>query len=262
MSSIVDNDTWFGRRRYVSAAEDLRHHGLDPVKVSIGTTCVVTFSSGLFGALDSTLPQVVTDFEWPYSTTPLRVSATPGGKRFGLHFPSYGGSRIANSLEQLAACGVQQVIGLGLGGTPQGTVEIGDVVLLEGALRGDGVSNYYSPVEYPAVADLELTAWLRAQLVARDWRHHFGLSFGTDALYREEETLVERLKELGVLIIDLESSALLTVGRRLGLKCSWIGVVSDRLSEGRHEGNIHPEHVMDRLLRLSELIIEVIDSEP
>ena len=73
---------------------------------------------------------------------------------------------------------------------------------------------------------------------------------------------MERLKELGVLIIDLESSALLTVGRRLGLKCSWIGVVSDRLSEGRHEGNIHPEHVMDRLLRLSELIIEVIDSEP
>jgi len=34
------------------------------------------------------------------------------------------------------------------------------------------------------------------------------------------------------------------------------------LSESRHEGNIHSEHVMDRLLRLSELVIEVIDSEP
>ena len=45
-------DTWFGQRRYVSAAEDLRHHGLDPAKVAIGTTCLVTFSSGLFGALD------------------------------------------------------------------------------------------------------------------------------------------------------------------------------------------------------------------
>ncbi|MGZ6268140.1 MAG: phosphorylase family protein [Candidatus Limnocylindrales bacterium] len=262
MSSIVDNDTWFGQRRYVSAAEDLRHHGLDPAEVAIGTACLVVFSSGLFRTLDGMVPKVVTNFEWPYSTTPLRVSATPSGKRFGLHFPSYGGSRIANSLEQLAACGVQQVIGLGLGGTPQNTVEIGDIVLLEGALRGDGVSRYYSPVEYPAVADLELTARLRAQLVARDCRHHFGLSFGTDALYREEGTLVERLKELGVLTIDLESSAFLTVGRRLGLKCSWIGEVSDRLNESRHEGNIHSEHVMDRLLRLSELIIEVIDSEP
>jgi purine-nucleoside phosphorylase len=262
MSSIVDNATWFGQRRNVSAAEDLRHHGLDPAKVAIGTTCLVTFSSGLFKKIDGMVPQVATNFEWPYSTTPLRVSATPSGNRFGLHFPSYGGSRIANSLEQLAACGVRQVIGLGLGGTPQSTVEIGDIVLLEGAIRGDGVSHYYSPVEYPAVADLELTARLRAQLVARDWRHHSGLSFGTDALYREEETLVERLKELGVLTIDLESSALLTVGRRLGLKCSWVGVVSDRLNESRHEGNIHSEHVMDRLLRLSELIVEVIDSEP
>jgi hypothetical protein len=158
MSSIVDNATWFGQRRNVSAAEDLRHHGLDPAKVAIGTTCLVTFSSGLFKKIDGMVPQVATNFEWPYSTTPLRVSATPSGNRFGLHFPSYGGSRIANSLEQLAACGVRQVIGLGLGGTPQSTVEIGDIVLLEGAIRGDGVSHYYSPVEYPAVADLELTA--------------------------------------------------------------------------------------------------------
>lgn len=261
MSSIVTDDTWFGRQLYVTAAEDLRQHGLDCANMAIGTTCLVTFSSGLFRRLEETVPQVVTDFEWPYSTTPLRVCATPSGKRFSLHFPSYGGPRIANSLEQLAACGVRHVVGLGMGGTPQNAVEIGDIVLLEGALRGDGVSRYYSPVEYPAVADLELTGTLHAHLAARNWRHHVGLSFGTDALYREEETLVERLRELGVLTIDLESSAFLAVGRRLGLKCSWMGVVSDRLNESKHEGSIHSEPVMDNLLRLAELIIHVIDSD-
>jgi hypothetical protein len=189
MSSIVSDDTWFGQDCYVTAAEDLRHHEFDPVKTEIGTTCLVTFSSGLFRKVDERLAHVVTEFEWPYTTTPLRVCTTRSGKRFALHFPSYGGSRIANSLEQLAACGVRHVIGLGMGGTPQDTIEIGDTVLLEGAIRGDGVSRYYSPIEFPAVADLDLTARLHAHLAAQNSRHHVGLSFGTDALYREEESL-------------------------------------------------------------------------
>jgi len=261
MGSIVSDDAWFGRDCYVTAADDLRHHGFDPAKVDIGTTCLVTFGSDLFRKLDEAVPHVATEPEWPYATTPLRVCKTHRGKHFALHFPSYGGSRIANSLEQLAACGVQHVIGLGTGGTPQDAVEIGDTVLLEGAIRGDGVSRYYSPVEFPAVADLDLTARLHAHLAAADLRHHVGLSFGTDALYREEEDLVRHLKELGVLTIDLESSAFLIVGRRLGLKCSWIGVVSDRLNRSKHEGSIHSEHIIDNLMRLSDLIIEVIDTD-
>ncbi len=262
MSSIVSNDTWFGQDCYVTAEEDLRHHGFDPAKADIGTTCLVTFSSGLFRRVDEAVAHVETEFEWPYATTPLRVCANPSGKRFALHFPSYGGPRIANSLEQLAACGVRRVIGLGMGGTPQDTVEIGDTVLLEGAIRGDGVSRYYSPDEFPAVADLDLTTRLHSRLEAENLRHHVGLSFGTDALYREEESLVEHLKQLGVLTIDLESSAFLTVGRRLGLRCSWLGVVSDRLNQSKHEGNIHSEHIMDKLLHLSDLVIQVIDADP
>ncbi len=261
MSSIVSDDLWFGQDCYVTAAGDLRHQEFDPLKAEIGTACLVTFSSGLFRKVDERLDHVVTEFEWPYATTPLRVCTTRSGKRFALHFPSYGASRIANSLEQLAACGVRHVIGLGMGGTPQDTMEIGDTVLLEGAIRGDGVSRYYSPVEFPAVADLDLTARLHAHLAAQNSRHHVGLSFGTDALYREGESLVMRLKELGVLTIDLESSAFLTVGRRLGLKCSWIGVVSDRLNQSNHEGSIHSEHIIDNLLRLSDLIVQVIDSD-
>lgn len=85
MSSIVSDDTWFGQDCYVTAAEDLRHHEFDPVKTEIGTTCLVTFSSGLFRKVDERLAHVVTEFEWPYATTPLRVCTTRSGKRFAHH---------------------------------------------------------------------------------------------------------------------------------------------------------------------------------
>ena len=261
MNSIFSESIWRSENRYVTPKADFLHHGFDPENLNIGNTCLITFSSSLFQKVVETIPQIDPDFKWPYSTTPLRLCFTRTGKRFAVHFPSYGGSRIANSLEQLAACGIQYVIGLGLGGTPRDTLQIGDTVLLEGSIRGDGVSRYYSPIEYPAIADFGLTALLQQQLTKQNESYTIGLSFGTDALYREEEHLVEQLRELGVLTIDLESSAFFTVGRRLGLKCGWVGVVSDRLSQAKQEGNIHSEHIMEKLLRLADCIFRVIEED-
>ena len=58
--------------------------------------------------------------------------------------------------------------------------------------------------------------------------------------------------------VNLESSALLSVGRRLGIACCWVGVVSDRLFTSTHEGTIHPDHVMSTLLCLAQYLIEII----
>ncbi len=261
MNSIFDNQVWSGNRRYVTPEGDFSHQGLDPDALDLGSVCLMTFSAGLYRRVVEWLPGSVADVEWPYTTTPLQVFTTGNGKRFAVHFPAYGGTRVANSLEQLASCGVRYFFGLGLGGTPQADVQIEDIVLLEGAVRGDGVSRYYAPIEFPAVADFDLTAKLRAKLDARGRAYHVGLSFGIDALYREEERLIALLQELGVLSVDLESSAFLTVGRRLGLHCAWAGVISDRLVGAEQEGNIHPDHVMDTLLRLGDDMVAVITED-
>jgi uridine phosphorylase len=259
MSSLFSSlSLWRGGHCYVTAHADFLHHHIDPAHLNVGTTCLMTCSSSLFRHLLELFPPVDDGTLWPYSTTPLRVCQTGTGKRFAVHFPAFGGPRIANSLEQLAACGIRSVFGLGLGGTPQDHVQIGDILVIEGAVRGDGVSRYYAPLEYPAIADLSLTARVRAQLEQHGERYLSGLSFGTDALYREDEQLMSLLRALGVLSVDLESSALLTVGRRLGVACCWVGVVSDRLVTSTHEGTIHPDQVMSTLLRLAHYLIEII----
>ncbi len=259
MSSIFSSlSLWRGDHCYVTAHADFLHHQIDPAHLDLGTTCLMTCSSGLFRRLLELVPPVDDGSLWPYSTTPLHVCQTGTGKRFAVHFPALGGPRIANSLEQLAACGIRSVFGLGLGGTPQDHLQIGDILIIEGAVRGDGVSRYYAPLEYPAIADLSLTAQVRAQLERHGERYLSGLSFGTDALYREDEQLMSLLRALGVLTVDLESSALLTVGRRLGVACCWVGVVSDRLVTSTHEGTIHPDQVMSTLLRLAHYLIEII----
>lgn len=260
---VFGYDVWIGKEFYVTAKSDFLHHGLDSEEVDLGDACLITFSFDLFQKVLKSCVKVEESFQWPYSTTPLKLCKTERGKRFALHFPSYGSTRIANSLEQLSACGIRYVFGLGLCGTLQEDINIGDIIVLEGAVRGDGVSRYYAPVEFPGVADFGLTAKLREKLNEHGEAYHMGLSFGTDALYREEKNLIKLMRELGIISIDLESSAFLTVGRRLKLKCCWAGVVSDRLLEQHsrliHEGNIHSGHVSEKLTKLSRYIIEIID---
>lgn len=259
MNSIFENNMWYGKEVYVDSEADFLHHNFDPSKKEIGDSCFITFSSNLYRKILEIVPTINENFKWPYSTTPLIVCKTKNGKTFSIHFPSYGGTRIANSLEQLKACGVKNVFGLGLGGTPQKSINIGDVILLEGAVRGDGVSRYYAPIEFPGIADLTLVKHLSARLDYNKIKYRYGISFGTDALYREEKHLIELIRDLDVALIDLESSAFLTVGRRLGLKCCWIGVVSDRLVNSKHEGNIHSEHIEEKLTQLGKCIIQTIE---
>jgi uridine phosphorylase len=259
MSSIFNSNIWLNSKRYVTAEDDFKHHGIDPKDVNIGNTCIIIHSSKLFQETLKNVYKVIDNFIWPYSTTPLKLCKTKKDKYFCIHFPSYGGTRVSNSLEQLKACGIKNVIGLGLGGTPQESIKIGDIVLLEGSIRGDGVSRYYVPIEYPSVADLELTSKIKEELNRNNINCKTGLSFGIDALYREEYNLIEQLKDLGVISVDLESSSLLTVGRRINIKCSWIGVISDRLIAGNHEGNIHSEHIMNNLMRVFNCLLNLID---
>lgn len=261
MNSLFASETWLASDSYVTPEDDLARQGFDPTRFDMGRACLITFSSSLFRHMLQRFPQAEEDIPWPFETTPLRVCLTPSGQRFGLHFPSYGSTRIANSLEQLRACGYTYVLGLGLGGALQPYIQVGDIVLLEGAVRGDGASRYYAPAEFPAVADFTLVEMLATTLRRHGLPFHLGLSFSIDALYREAPSLIERLRALDVLIIDLESSAFLTVARRLGMKACWAGVVSDRLVGDKHEGSIHTDHIVDTLARLGEYMVGVIEEQ-
>jgi hypothetical protein len=104
MSSIFSSlSLWKGDHCYVTAHADFLHHQIDPAHLNVGTTCLMTCSSSLFRRLLELFPPVDDGTLWPYSTTPLRVCQTGTGKRFAVHFPAFGGPRIADSLEQLAA---------------------------------------------------------------------------------------------------------------------------------------------------------------
>ena len=57
-------------------------------------------------------------------------------------------------MEELARCGADTFVRIGTCGGIQPEVKSGDIVVATGAVRMEGTSKEYAPIEYPAVADL------------------------------------------------------------------------------------------------------------
>jgi uridine phosphorylase len=103
--------------------------------------------------------------------------------------------------------------------------------LAEGALRSEGTSATYVPLNYPAVADFALGSALRTRLDRGSRRWHGGV-FGTyDGFYSQmfalsegERRMIDGLRHdiqrYRIIATDMETSALLTVGRILGARVS------------------------------------------
>ena len=71
-----------------------------------------------------------------------------------------GGPSTAICLEELARLGIKRVIRVGTTGSIKDSLDLGDVVIIKGAVRLEGTSTHYAPIEFPAVADLDLTQLL------------------------------------------------------------------------------------------------------
>ena len=90
---------------------------------------------------------------WTGTLDGVMVSATSSG---------IGGPSTAIAMEELSQCGVDTFVRVGTCGGIQPEVKSGDLVIATGAVRMEGTSREYAPIEYPAVADLQVINALAA----------------------------------------------------------------------------------------------------
>jgi len=142
----------------------------------------------------------------------------------------------AIAVEELARCGVTSFIRVGSTAALQPGIAVGDLLVSHGTLRNDGTSDAYAPRGYPAVPDLEITVELdriaRELSGARGFAVHSGVCATDDAFYAETPEWIGTLSGLGVLNVEMESSALFVVARQRGLRAAMICACSSNLVAG------------------------------
>lgn len=152
------------------------------------------------------------------------------GQKVSVCSTGIGGPSAAIAMEELAAIGCDTFIRIGTTGGIALDVCPGDVVVATGAVRFEHTSLEYAPLEFPAVADFDVTAALKAAGEELGYRVHTGIVQCKDSFYGQhspEKSPVsyellnkwEAWKRLGVKSSEMESAALFVVASSLGVRC-------------------------------------------
>ncbi|MPZ75992.1 MAG: hypothetical protein GEU77_05665 [Deltaproteobacteria bacterium] len=138
----------------------------------------------------------------------------------------------AITTEILCGAGAQSLIRVGSCGSLQEHVKIGDLVIVTGALRGEGTSSYYVPQNFSTVAHPDIVQALKQASERLKVRYHLGWIFTTDALFQETRELIQQLNQQNVSSIDMVTSTFLTIAQVRKKKAGAILAVSDECLHG------------------------------
>ncbi len=161
------------------------------------------------------------------------------GDRTGVAFGPVGAPNAAIRLEELRAHGIRQFVAVGTAGSLQPDLDVGEIVLCSRAIRDEGTSHHYARPALYADSSPGLTRRLRTTLESNGIPFRMGISWTTDAPYRETVPEIVRYRHQGVLTVEMEAAAIFAVAARLGVSAGALFVVSDRLDESRWQPRFH-----------------------
>ena len=157
-----------------------------------------------------------------------------------------GGPSISICIDELAQLGIRTFIRAGTTGAIQENINVGDLVISTGAVRLDGASKDFAPLEYPAVANIDVTNALIASAVDHGIKPHVGITVSTDTFYQAQERYsgyssflierhvnsIEQWRRLNALNFEMESGTLLTMCSAFGLEAGCVaGVIVSRAEQ-------------------------------
>ena len=151
------------------------------------------------------------------------------GEKVSVTSTGIGGPSAAIAMEELVKVGATHFIRVGTCGGIDINVKGGDVVVATAAIRMEGTSKEYAPIEFPAVANLEITNALVDSAKQLGYTCHTGVVQCKDSFYGQHsadkmpvsyelQNKWEAWKKLGCLASEMESAALFIVASYLGVK--------------------------------------------
>lgn len=166
------------------------------------------------------------------------------------------------AMEELVKVGSDTFIRVGTSGSMQPDIAPGTLGIISGAIRDEGTSSHYLPIEFPAVADIEITRALAigAKEIGRPYR--IGISQSKDSFYGQHEPgrmpVANRLKDRwaawvagGAICSEMEAAALYIVAATLGVRAGGVMMILGHYDMAPMTPQEEAEGTLDNLLPAS-----------
>ncbi len=151
------------------------------------------------------------------------------GTKVSVTSTGIGGPSASIALEELVNIGAKTFIRVGTCGGIDTNVKGGDIVIATGAIRMEGTSKEYAPIEFPAIANLDVINSLVSASKKLNYEYHTGVVQCKDSFYGQHSpdkmpvnyellNKWEAWKKMGTLASEMESAALFIVGNFLKVR--------------------------------------------
>lgn len=163
----------------------------------------------------------------------VTYTGTLDGVKVSVTSTGIGGPSAAIAMEELKRCGADTFLRVGTCGGMQLDVCGGDLVIATGAIRAEGTSKEYAPIEYPAVADYEVVTAMKDAAAQLGCKAHLGVVQCKDSFYGQHEPEVKPVGydllnkwdawvKCGCMASEMESAALFIVASCLKVRCGTV----------------------------------------
>lgn len=158
------------------------------------------------------------------------------GEKVSVTSTGIGGPSAAIAIEELSKIGADTFIRVGTCGGMDLDLKGGDIVIATGAIRMEGTSREYAPIEFPAVPSFEIVNALVDSAKFLGYNYHTGIVQCKDSFYGQHNPETkpvsyellnkwEAWKRLGCLASEMESAALYVVGSYLKVRVGSVFLV-------------------------------------
>lgn len=200
----------------------------------------------------------------------VTYTGTVDGVKVSVCSTGIGGPSAAIAMEELVNCGADTFIRVGTCGGMQQQVLSGDLVIASGAVRMEGTSREYAPLEYPAVSDYEVLKALEEAADSLSMRRHIGVVHCKDAFYGQHnpellpqsEILLQKwdaYMRMGCLASEMESAALFIVSNYRKVRCGTVLLVMANQTRAKLGLENPVVHDTDCAIRTAIEAVKILD---
>lgn len=172
-----------------------------------------------------------------------------------------GGPSAAIAVEELHQCGADTMLRVGTCASTSEKVSLGDVVIPNGAVRMEGVSTHYLPIEYPAVPDFQVVKAVEQAAQKLKFPYNVGVTITKASFYTQTtpETkpvgpeLVykwQAYEKGGATSTSMECSVLFCVGASLGIRTSSVMISATNFGEYSNDADDYPSGWEERAIEV------------
>ena len=172
-----------------------------------------------------------------------------------------GGPSAAIAVEELHQCGADTMLRVGTCASTSEKVSLGDVEIPNGAVRMEGVSTHYLPIEYPAVPDFQVVKAVEQAAQKLEFPYNVGVTITKASFYTQTtpETkpvgpeLVykwQAYEKGGATSTSMECSVLFCVGASLGIRTSSVMISATNFGEYSNDADDYPSGWEERAIEV------------